>query len=297
MQLRRSESDARRGATVSEQASRLVLLGTAGGPTPKLERSAPAYAAVVNDDVYLVDAGNGVGRQLVRAGLDINRLRVVAVTHHHSDHVADVGAVLLLAWGTGLTSPVRVVGPKPIRKMIDSYLDFADVDVQTRMADEARPGPEALIDVHELSGAGPVYEDENVRISTCLVDHPPMLAHAYRIDTPDRSYVFSGDTTPNDDLIALAQGADILVHEVMHLPSIDSLVEAAGAPPGLRSHLVNSHTSTADVGRVACEAGVGMLVLIHLVPTDGGPSAEVWTQEAKRDFDGEVILGEDLMEL
>ncbi len=282
---------------MSERASRLVLLGTAGGPTPKVERSAPAYAVVVNDDIYLVDAGNGVGRQLVRAGLDIDRLRVVAVTHHHSDHVADVGTVLLLAWGTGLTSAVRVIGPKPLRKMIDSYLDFADVDVRTRVADEGRPGLDGLIEVHELSGEGPVYEDENVRISTCLVDHPPMIAHAYRIDAPDRSYVFSGDTTPNDDLIALAEGADILVHEVMHLPSIDSLVEAAGAPEGLRSHLVNSHTSTADVGRIATKAGVGMLVLTHMIPTDGGPIAEVWTQEAKRDFDGEVVLGEDLMEL
>jgi ribonuclease BN (tRNA processing enzyme) len=277
--------------------SRLVLLGTAGGPTPKVERSAPAQAVVVNGDIYLVDAGNGVGRQLVRAGLDINRLRVVAVTHHHSDHVADVGTVLLLAWGTGLTSAVRVIGPKPLRKMIESYLDFADVDVRTRVADEARPGPEGLIDVHELSGDGLVYEDENVRISTCLVNHPPMVAYAYRIDAPDRSYVFSGDTTPNDDLIALAKGADILVHEVMHLPSIDSLIEAAGAPKGLRSHLINSHTSTADVGRIARKAGVGKLVLNHLIPTDGGPSDEVWTQEAKQDFSGEVVLGDDLMEL
>jgi ribonuclease BN (tRNA processing enzyme) len=251
----------------------------------------------MNDDIYLVDAGNGVGRQLVRAGLDIDRLRVVAVTHHHSDHVTDVGTVVLLAWGTGLTSAVRLIGPKPLRNMIDSYLDFADVDVRTRMADEARPSPHGLIEVHELAGGGPVYEDENERISTCLVDHPPMIAHAYRIDAPDRSYVFSGDTTPNDDLIALAEGADILVHEVMHLPSIDSLVEAAGAPEGLRSHLVNSHTSTANVGRIATKAGVGMLVLTHMIPTDGGPIAEVWTQEAKRDFDGEVVLGEDLMEL
>ncbi len=282
---------------MSERASRLVLLGTAGGPTPKVERSAPAQAVVVNGDIYLVDAGNGVGRQIVRAGLDIDRLRVVAVTHHHSDHVADVGTVLLLAWGTGLTSAVRIIGPKPLRKMMESYLDFADVDVRTRVADEARPGLAGLIEVNELSGAGPVYEDENVSISTCLVDHPPMIAHGYRIDAPDRSYVFSGDTTPSDNLIALAQGADILVHEVMHLPSIDSLIGAAGAPAGLRSHLVNSHTSTADVGRIAREAGVGMLVLTHLVPSDGGPSAEVWTQEAKRDFGGEVVLGSDLMEL
>jgi ribonuclease BN (tRNA processing enzyme) len=277
--------------------SRLVLLGTAGGPTPKVERSAPAQAVVVNGDIYLIDAGNGVGRQLVRAGLDIDRLRVITVTHHHSDHVADVGTVLLLAWGTGLTSAVRVIGPKPLKKMIKSYFDFANVDVQTRVADEARPDLDGLIEVDELSDDGLVYEDENVRISTCLVNHPPMIAYGYRIDAPDRSYVFSGDTTPNDDLIAMAKGADILVHEVMHLPSIDSLVEATGAPKGLRAHLINSHTSTADVGRIARTAGVGKLVLTHLIPTDGGPSDEVWTREAKQDFRGEVVLGDDLMEL
>lgn len=282
---------------MSGQASRLVLLGTAGGPTPKLGRSAPAQAVVVNDDVYLIDAGNGVGRQIVRAGLNIDRLRAVAVTHHHSDHVIDVGAVLLLAWGTGLSSPVQIIGPPPLHDMLQSYLDFADVDLKTRMDDEARPNLDELINVKEIPASGCVYEDENVRISTCLVNHPPMLAHGFRVDAPDRSYVFSGDTTPCENLVKLAQGADILVHEVMHLPSIDSLIEANGAPKGLRQHLINSHTSSADVGRIASEAGVQTLVLTHLVPSDGGPSAEVWTEEAKRDFAGEVILGDDLMEI
>ncbi|MDZ7684482.1 MAG: MBL fold metallo-hydrolase [Gammaproteobacteria bacterium] len=134
---------------MSGQGSRMVLLGTAGGPTPKVERSAPSQAIVVNDDIYLIDAGNGVGRQLVRAGLDINRLRVVAITHHHSDHVADVGTVLLLAWGTGLTSPVQVIGPRPLQQMMDSYLDFADIDVQTRVADEDRPALGELIEVRK----------------------------------------------------------------------------------------------------------------------------------------------------
>lgn len=276
--------------------SRLVLLGTAGGPTPKVERSAPAQAVVVDDDVYLVDAGSGVGRQLVRAGLDIDRIRVVAVTHHHSDHVADAGLVLLLAWGTGLTSDVQVIGPTGTKRMMESYLEFADADLRARTTDEARPRLERLIEVTDV-GDGVVYEDAKVRISACHVTHPPMEALAYRIDTPDRSYVFSGDTTPNRDLVDLARGADILVHEVMHLPSIDSLVDAPGAPSGLRSHLLASHTSTADVGSIAREAGVGTLVLTHLVPTDGGPSPDVWTAEPKRDFGGDVILGADLMEI
>jgi len=181
--------------------------------------------------------------------------------------------------------------------MMQSYLEFADVDVRTRSRDEARPRLDELIDAVDVSDDGVVYEDPNVRISTCHVNHPPMEALAYRVDAPDRSYVFSGDTTPSVDLIDLARNADVLVHEVMHLPSIDSLVEAPGAPDGLRSHLVNSHTSTAEVGGIAREADVKMLVLSHLVPTDGGPSPEVWTREPKQDFGGEVVLGEDLMEI
>ena len=252
---------------------------------------------MVGEDIYLVDAGNGVGRQIVRAGLDIDRLRAVAITHHHSDHVADVGTVLLLAWGTGLTAPVQVIGPEPMEQMIEDFLRFADVDIRTRMADEGRPRPADLIAVREVSGEGVVYEDENVTITSCPVDHPPMTAFGYRIDAPDRSYVFSGDTAPSDRLIELASGADILVHEVMHVPSIDELVTAVGAPAGLRSHLLASHTSTSFVGKIVQAAAVGTLVLTHLVPTDGGPSADEWVREAELDFDGEVVLGDDLMEL
>src|SRR5690348_12193691 len=82
--------------------SRLILLGTAGGPTPKLDRSAPANAIVVGDDIYVIDCGNGVARQMVRAGLDLGRIRDVFITHQHSDHNADYGNLLLLAWATDL---------------------------------------------------------------------------------------------------------------------------------------------------------------------------------------------------
>jgi len=282
---------------MSPRTSRLVLLGTAGGPSPKVERAAPAQAVVVDDDVYLIDAGNGVARQMALAGLNVDRIRAVAVTHHHSDHVADVGAVLLLAWGTGLRARVTVCGPAPLKQMIEAYLRFADVDVRTRMSDEARPDLRTLVKVAELSGPGPVYQDENVRISACRVDHPPMDALGYRVDAPDRSYVFSGDTRPSEALIALADGAEFLVHEVMHLPSIDALVDATGAPRGLRAHLLRSHTTTAEVGQVARAAGVETLVLSHFVPTDGGPEPGEWTREAERDFSGRVVLARDLMEL
>src|SRR6185437_13623214 len=94
--------------------SKLILLGTAGGPTPKLDRAAPANAIVVGDDIYVIDCGNGVARQMVKAGLDLGRIRDVFITHQHSDHNADYGNLLLLAWATDLHTRVGTYGPPPL---------------------------------------------------------------------------------------------------------------------------------------------------------------------------------------
>ncbi|WP_412538415.1 MBL fold metallo-hydrolase [Longispora sp. K20-0274] len=277
-------------------STRLVLLGTAGGPTPKRSRSAPAQAVVVGSATYVIDCGNGVGRQLALAGIGFDSLRAVAVTHHHSDHNADLGNLLLLAWAANLATPVDVYGPAPVAEMMDAYLTFARTDIETRIDDEGRPDLRALIRAHDLAGPGPVHEDDNVRITAVRVDHPPMDAYAYRIDTADRSIVISGDTRPCPALVELARGADILVHEAIHLPSLDLPLSQTNGTR-LREHLLGSHTTPADAGKVAAEAGVATLVLSHLVPADADIPDEVWAAEARRNFTGEIIVGADLMTL
>src|SRR5688500_9535653 len=94
--------------------TRLILLGTAGGPRPKPPRSAPAQVIIINDVVYVIDAGDGVARQLAIAGVPLANLRHVFVTHHHSDHNAGYGNLLLLAWASGLRTRVDTWGPPPI---------------------------------------------------------------------------------------------------------------------------------------------------------------------------------------
>ena len=78
--------------------SRLILLGTGGGATPKTNRSAPAQVIVVGGASYVIDCGNGVARQMVLAGLKLASPRGVFITHHHSDQNADYGNLLLLSW-------------------------------------------------------------------------------------------------------------------------------------------------------------------------------------------------------
>lgn len=283
--------------TTEAMTTQLILLGTAGGPTPKVSRNAPSQVLVCNGAAYVVDCGNGVARQLTLAGVPLPSLRAVFLTHHHSDHNADYGNLLLLAWASNLVGRVRTVGPPPLVDMTRAFLEMNRSDIRTRIVDEGRPPLEPLIDAREISAGGVVYEDGNVRVTAALVDHPPIeTAFAYRFDTADRSIVVSGDTAPCRNLVELAAGADVLVHEAIHLPALEDMIARDSAATRLREHLTASHTSAADAGRIAQEAGVGTLVLSHLVPSDAGLD-DVWLEHAARGFDGKVVVGHDLMVL
>ena len=275
------------------RTSRLILLGTAGGPTPKKTRSGPSQIIVVGDRGYVVDCGDGVARQMMTAGV-FRTLRHVFITHHHSDHNADYGNLLLLAWGDSLTTPVDTWGPPPLQKMTRLFFEMSAPDLEVRERDEGRPPLARLVHAHEVREAGAVMKDDLVTVTCAVVDHPLVpLALAYRFEGPDRSIVFSGDTRRSEALIKLARGADVLVHEVLYLPA------APGAPgSALRKHVVDSHTTAEDAGRVATEAGVKTLVLSHFVPAENPPiSDEQWLAAARSTFAGRIVVGRDLLEL
>ena len=289
-------------ATLSAQESstRLILLGTSGGPRPRHTRSAPAQVVVVNGAAYVVDCGDGVARQLVLAGVPLPTLRHVFLTHQHSDHNADYGNLLLLAWTAGLRTRVDTWGPPPLAKMTELFFEMNEYDIATRIADEARVPLKPLVEAHELTDGGLLFEDANVRVTAALVDHPPVVpAFAYRFDSSDRSIVISGDTRASQNLIALARGADVLVHEVyFDETAVDRLVAGVGNAARLKESILSHHTSAADAGRVAREAGVQTLVLSHFVPPeDAAITDEMWIGAVRANFDGEVVLGKDLLEL
>lgn len=282
----------------SRPKSKLILLGTAGGPTPKVDRSAPANAIVIGDDIYVIDCGNGVARQMVKAGLDLSHIRDVFITHQHSDHNADYGNLLLLAWATDLHTPVNTYGPPPLKRMTELFLEMDAYDIGIREKDEGRPPLAPLIVPHEITHGGPVMHDDNVKVTAALVRHPPVTpAFAYRFDCPDRSIVFSGDTRPSENLIELARGADILVHEVIDLQAIDKVVKDEAMATRLRAHLEAAHTPMSEVGQIATKAGVKTLVLNHFVPGTPPIPDSVWYDAVKPHFKGRVIIGRDLMVL
>ena len=285
--------------TTPSAKSRLILLGTGGGPTPKAGRSAPAQVILVGGEAYVIDCGNGVARQLVLAGVPLKSLRSVFLTHHHSDHNADYGNLLLLSWAASLATPVDTYGPPPLKRMTDLFLELNDVDIRTRIADEGRRPLADLIRPHEIAGAGEVMRDAHVTVTAALVEHPPIRpSFAYRFDCPDRSIVMSGDTRPCDALVALAKGADVLVHEVVYLPALEALIASEPNARSLKAHLLASHTPVEEVGRIATAAGVKTLVLSHFVP-GGLPIIpdDVWLDAVRPHFSGRVIVGRDLLEI
>ena len=183
--------------------------------------------------------------------------------------------------------------------MTRNFLKLNEFDIKTRIADEGRPPLAGLIAPHEIPAEGLVMQDANVRVTAALVEHPPVKpAFAYRFDCPDRSIVFSGDTRASENLVRLAHGADVLVHEVMYLPALEQLIATESNATRLREHLLASHTTTEEVGRIATEAGVKTLVLSHFVP-GGAPFLDdsVWRDAVAPHFKGELIVGRDLLEI
>jgi ribonuclease BN (tRNA processing enzyme) len=282
------------------KSTRIILLGTKGGPrVGEAGRSNPSTLLLINGIPYLVDCGYGTSKQLLTAGIALNRLRYLFITHHHSDHNLELGPLTYNAWITGLPFRLDAYGPPGMTKMARDFFSYLEFDINTRMVDEGRQDPRKLITTHEITRPGLVLANDDVKVSSCLVRHPPIAnAYAYRFDAKDRSVVISGDTAYSPELAQFAKGADVLVHEVMYLPGVDALVKRLPNAKRLREHLMAAHTLPEDVGRVAAQAGVNTLVLSHFVPGDDATiTDEQWAEGVRKNFKGQIIVGKDLMEI
>ncbi|MGW2094596.1 MBL fold metallo-hydrolase [Promicromonospora sukumoe] len=315
----------------------LVLLGTAAGPVPMKGRVGISSALVVDGRAYLVDVGHGAFDQLGRAGLEPDSLDSIFVTHMHSDHLADLWTLFWLRFGgvNPLTHAVDVYGPGPagalpepssgeetpvispdnptpgLSDFISTSMAATAYDLNLRMRDENWPDPRDLVRPHDIEvpdvGADPltnvappmepflVMSDDRVSVTAILVQHPPVFpSFAFRFDTEHGSVVFSGDTTITENVVTLARGADVLVHEAIDLDAVErygNLTEEQ-----LQHHRAG-HADVRELGAHAQRAGVPRLVLSHLAPGTVALPDESWRRKASRGFDGEVVVGTDLMRI
>jgi ribonuclease Z len=268
------------------QDTRVVLLGT-GTPNPEPDRMGPAVAVVSGDRIYLVDCGPGVVRRAAQAGLSMDRLTRLFVTHLHSDHTAGYPDLILTPPNAGRTVSLEAWGPPGLQAMTTHLLKAYSVDFRVRLhSTQPHEAPGYEVHAHDVK-PGEVYRDDVMRVIAIAVPHGDFPgAYGYRFEAKDKTIVISGDTTFSPALIAAAKGCDILVHEVYSQKGWQ-----ARTPEWQRYHAA-FHTSGPDVGRVAAAVKPRKLVLYHLLPMGEGP--EQVLAEVRSTYPGDVIYGKDL---
>lgn len=307
--------------TVAELAqgagTRLVLLGTQGGPNYTASRGECASAVIVDGQPFLVDCGYGALAALKKAGINHRQIAQVFLTHLHDDHTADLAALLVRQWTDGRIAPTTVFGPFGTKKMVDAVLAFGEANAAIRIVDEARTVKPADMlnarDVDATQAPTEIFKDERVTVHAVENTHYPAESKqrmpyrsiAMRFDARDRSIVFSGDTAYSSSLVALAKGASVLVCEAMDVAAMRKAFDGMKArgmyadnPEGVWHHIVSTHTPLEDAGRMAAEAGVGTLVLTHIIPGALGTMPDsAYIAAVRKTFNGSIIVGHDQLVL
>lgn len=264
----------------------VVLLGV-GTPVANPARSGPAVAITVDSNVYIVDAGPGIVRRASAAKLPMPSLRVAFLTHLHSDHTVGLPDLMFTPWVLDRTVPLEVYGPPGTEAMV-GHLQAAyaeDIDIRLHGGEPSNKtgyGGRG----HDVP-AGVVYRDSLVTVTAFEVAHGKWPhAYGYRFDTPDRSIVISGDTSPTDAVVRACNGCDVLVHEVISSKSLD------GYPADWQAYHRAFHTPSRALGEIAAKARPKLLVLYHLI--DPRVSQSDLVGEIRAAYHGPLVVGRDL---
>jgi ribonuclease Z len=241
---------------------RVIMLGT-GAAMPDPDRNHSSILITVRDRHYLFDCGHGATHQMVRAHVNPTHVDTIFLSHLHHDHIAEFPFFMIATWMTGRQVAPVVVGPPDTGHFVRSGLieGMFRKDIEARAQYPQRQQNMHVLrpDVRECT-PGTVFEDELVKVTACYVEHIPREispCFGLRLDSIDgKSVVFSGDTAPCERLIALAEGADLLIHECTFPEKAIEFRAKAGIGTW-------SHTSPTALGRIAVEAGVKSLVATH----------------------------------
>lgn len=289
-----------------------VTLGTQGGPIVLMTRSQPANVLLTADGAYVVDAGDGVCEQLAKANVPLGRVKAVVLSHLHFDHTAGLFGIVALRWQTNITSPLTIYGPRGTRQLVDGILASMGPAVEAGYAYPGevkipfKPGI-AVIEIRDGArfelGATHVTAAKNTHYTfpAGTAEDRKFESLSLRFETPGRIIAYTGDTGPSAAVEKIAQGADLLVSEMIDFDRTvaDIRRQSPNMPPaalaGISIHLRDHHLTARQVGDLAKAAAVKAVAITHLSGPnpDADTSAEYLHQIATA-FTGPATIAHDL---
>jgi ribonuclease BN (tRNA processing enzyme) len=312
----------RQTAALRPNDTELLMLGTAGGPPLRKDRSEPATLLIVDGRPYLIDCGIGTIRRLVEVGVPSETIGTIFFTHLHPDH--DLGLVDVMAndyFHLDLASDTRkinIYGPPQTSELVEAAFHYISIPFEVFAAEEpgfqlGRPnhGLTSPFVAHEVDGEGVVYRDDKIQITAAENSHyglmpaqfrPHFKSYSYRIQTPHGVVVFTGDTGPSDAVVKLATGAEVLVSEVEeNLDELRGFIDQMAARnhwPAARkeqfaAHMEKEHLTVDSLGELASKAQVQSVVFYHYDPQDKAEQ-QARVAEMKKYFHGTVLAPMDL---
>lgn len=305
--INRAVTADRNGKYFEEDALHVITTGT-GAPLPDPNRVGPQAVVVAGDQMLVFDTGPGSTRQLALTGLGISSVNALFLTHFHSDHISDLGELMLQHWtGAGSTEPLQIYGPPGVEEVVAGFVAAYQPDRGYRIdhhgADVMPPsgfgGVAHTFDLGtDLMSSEVVYEAGDVQVIAFNVDHPPVVpAVGFRVNYKDRSAVITGDTIYSDSLIQHAMGADLLVSDSLNHKMSQMLSEAGEAMDNNLSSVTEdiqeSHIKPEEAAFVAKEAGVPVLMITHVLPPVPDFLKRPFLRDARAVYDGHLQMAND----
>jgi ribonuclease Z len=273
----------------------ITLTGT-GTPMPYAGRAGASVLVRTEGLSLQFDAGRAVTLRWADAGLSLEDLTAVFLTHHHSDHLVGLADLVLTSWESGAPNPMPIIAPLGptatfARGLLEPWQD--DIEVRMKHVEGSHfPTPPA-VDVRTFGVRREpfeVWQQDQVRVEAIEVHHEPVVpAVGYRVSTPSGTVAISGDTVVCEEMEQLATGCDVLVHEAAR----GAALRAAGER---MRRVAEYHADTVELGALAARAGVGVLVLTHLTPRMKSVDDEgKFVDEVRQGgYEGTVVVGRDL---
>jgi len=224
-------------------------------------------------------------------GVGAAGLSVLLLTHLHSDHIGDLGDLLITRWISTFApdpAPLPIIGPPGTAETVEATLQAFRHDIGYRIAHHADLDAPPAVQVHEHTD-GPVWDRDGVSIRVAPTDHRPVAPTiGFRIEYGGASVVLAGDTVPCATLDGLAAGADALVHTVLRKDIVANIAQQR------LQDIRDYHSWVQKAAATAARAGVGTLMMTHHVPALVPGQEEQWRALAAGEFGGRIELGDDL---